>query len=128
MSENNSVMDKLIPEDIDDLSLQKILNSLLNAKENLELKTHILAPLDLAKLFFLADYLDVRFPTQYDEKTNKNYSLSGKAIKSFITIYLKYMVSWNRESRREIIRAVSSMFHSDIDRLSLSDRMTKNLK
>ncbi|MGB5911849.1 MAG: hypothetical protein WBH31_11700 [Promethearchaeia archaeon] len=122
----NSVMKDLEPEEIDDLSLQKILNSLLNAKENLELKTHIHEPLDLAKLYFLADYLDVRFPTQIDKKTEERFSLSGKAIKSFITIYLKYMVSWKRESRREIIRAVSQMFNEE-DR-TISDKMTKNLK
>ena len=122
-----SVMDKMIPEEVDDLSLQKILNSLLDAEKNLELKTHIYNPKDLAGLYIWSEYLDVELPTQKNDE-GKTFSLSGDAIKSYITIYLKYMISKDRLSRGEIIKAVSSMFDKETIRMSISEKMTSNLK
>ena len=114
---NESVMNDFKPDDLDDITLQKILNSLLDAKHNLELKTHIFNPKDLAGLSIEAKH--------YKSEELKE---CGDLVESYIEVYLKYMVSWNRESRKEIIRAVSSMFDKETVRMSISDRMTSNLK
>ena len=120
-------MEKMVPEEVDDLSLQKILNSLLDAEKNLELKSHIHNPEDLAGLFMWGEFLDTELPTQKDDK-GKIFSLSGEALRTYIIIYLKYMISKDRLSRGEIIKAVSSMFDKETIRMTLSEKMTKNLK
>lgn len=114
---NDSVMNDLTPADLDDITLQRILNDLLDAKKNLELKTHIYNPKDLAGLFIEAQHYK-----------SEELEECGDLVESYIEIYLKYMVSKDRESRKEIIRAVSSMFDKETIRMSISDKMTKNLK
>jgi len=80
------------------LSIQEILNNLLDGEQNLDLKTHIFKPKDLSALYVLGNYL----------KTNKA-THSSQIIGEFIEIYLRYMVSYKRLSRTEIIKAISSM-------------------
>jgi len=76
------------------ITLQQILNNLLDAKENLELKTHIFKPKALAGLKTIAIYLE-----------NIGLKHSSKCINNYIETYLKYMVSYKRKSRTEIIKA-----------------------
>ena len=78
-------------------SLEKILAELLNAKD-IELKSEIHNPIILTKLKTLSVWMKL-------EKCPK----SSKMLEDFITYYLKYMVSHNRESRKEIIHALSEM-------------------
>lgn len=101
MSELRDLMEKeMIP--IKDISLQKILNNLLDGKDNLELKTHIFKPKQLASLLTLANYLKT---LELDK--------SSKLIIEFIRIYLEYMVSFKRLSRIEVIKAISSFYESE---------------
>lgn len=79
-----------------DISREKILVNLLNAKNNLELKTEIHKPKELASLYSIAKYLKVH-------KYHKSYT----TITSFIDIFLRYMISHNRMSRIEIIKALT---------------------
>ncbi len=76
------------------ITLQQILNNLLDGKENLELKSHIFKPKAIAGLKSLANYLEVL-----------DYPKSSEIIKKFIRNYLEYMVSYKRLSRTEIIKA-----------------------
>ena len=76
------------------ITLQQILNNLLDGKENLELKTHIFKPKALAGLKTIANYLKlIGLPK------------SSKTINNYIITYLEYMVSYKRKSRIEIIKA-----------------------
>lgn len=77
-------------------SLQ-ILNNLLDATENLELKSHIFKPKQLAGLKTLAIYFQLC-----------DFSDEADIILDFIITYLKYMVSYKRLSRTEIIKAFTS--------------------
>ena len=79
-----------------EISIQKILINLLDGKKNLDLKTQIDKPKELASLVSLANYL----------KQHK-YPISYNTIMKFITTYLRYMVSYNRMSRKEIIKALT---------------------
>lgn len=83
------------------LSIQEILNNLLDGEQNLDLKTHIFKPKDLSALYVLGSYLNRNKATH-----------SSEIISEFITIYLRYMVSYKRLSRTEIIKAISSVLEA----------------
>lgn len=108
----NSVFDELVPSD--DISLQQILNNLLDGKHNLDLKTQIIKPKDLASLKILAELLG-----------KLKYPKCEMIIENFIKTYLRYMVSFERQSRKEIIKAVSSLFEQESK--DIISKMTKNL-
>lgn len=78
------------------ITRDEILNNLLNGKKNLELKTHIFKPKALAGLKSIEVYLNTH-----------GYVKSAEIIKKFIRTYLKYMVSYKRLSRTEIIKALT---------------------
>lgn len=79
-----------------EISIQKILINLLDGKKNLDLKTQIDKPKELATLVSLANYLKAhKYPTSYN------------TIMKFIKTFLRYMVSYNRLSRSEIIKALT---------------------
>ena len=80
----------------DDLTFEKILNALLDGDKNLDLKTHINKPKQLASLKIIQDVLK-------SAKCDK----SSELIDSFTKKYLRYMVSFQRMSRTETIRAIS---------------------
>lgn len=88
-------MKDLVPTD-DDLTFEKILNALLDGDENLDLKTHINKPKQLAGLETISDVLK-------DAKCKE----SQKHIDRWTLKYLRYMVSFKRLSRTETIRAIS---------------------
>lgn len=104
-------------EEILEESLQDVLLDLQDSSKNLELKTHILKPKDLASLKILSKYL-------------KSLGLFGSSelIKKFIKIYFEYMVSFNRESRKEIIKAITGMLEREQTKVTIADRLTTNLK
>jgi hypothetical protein len=109
-----SVLDDL--DEVDDVSLNQILNNLLSAKENLELKTHVFKPKELSALTVLAKYL-----------RDKEFFISATVLDNFIELYLKYMVSYKRLSRKEVIKALSSMIPEE-EELSNRKKLTSNLK
>lgn len=98
-----------------DISLQQILNNLLDGSQNLDLKTQIVKPKQLASLNVLSDLLK-----------EMKFKDSSKMLKDFIEIYLRYMVSYERQSRKEIIRAVSSLLERE--NKDLVQKLTKNMK
>ena len=85
-----------------EIGVKEILNVLLEGDENLDLKTHILKPKQLAALFTLAEVLKV-----------SKYPKSSKLIHSFITQYLRYMISYKRLSRAEVIKALTTVVQED---------------
>ena len=78
-----------------------ILNDLIDDKKNLELKTEINKPLGWASLKLIEDYLG-KFGLEY----------SQSILKLFTKTSFKYLISKNRGSRYEIIKALT---HSDIE-------------
>lgn len=103
-------------EDDKETSINEILLSLLDDKD-LELKTHIFRPKDLASLKTLARFLRQEDMTE-----------SSRLIEDFLEIYLKYMVSYDRLSRKEIITAVRNLLDKETIRMSLGEKFTTNLK
>jgi len=79
----------------EELTREKILNALLRSDENLTLKTHIENPIALAVLTVMGERL---------KKMKMNRS--SRTIERFIRVYLEYMVSYKRLSRKEIIDAL----------------------
>lgn len=98
--------------EINDLTFKEILNNLLD-DDNLELKTHIFKPKQLASLDMFANLLN-----------NCNFKKAGGVIKDFIKVYLTYMVSYNRESRKEIIKALTHLLEEENpNRKTMSDTL-----
>ena len=114
MSELKEIMNEIIPTD--DISLQQILNNLLDGSKNLDLKTHIFKPKQLASLVILSSHL-------------KNIGLknSSKIIDAFIVKYERYMVSFKRLSRKEIVSAFSSLMEKK-ENLSTGQMLTTTSK
>lgn len=114
-------------EDYSDISYQQILISLLKGDEDLDLKTEITKPRELAKLKLLSEFLK-------DSKMIKTGRYIGGEINGdkemkmgFIEIYLRYMFSKDRESRKETIRAIQSLIDKETVRMTISDRLTTSL-
>lgn len=101
-------------ENVNDISLQQILNNLLDGNKDLDLKSHIFKPKNLASLKILSDVLG-----------NLNLPKSNQIIKDFINIYLRYMVSFDRLSRKEIIKALTSLMEERKSIVKLTENMKK---
>ena len=113
MSNDNDIFTELI--ETTDISLQQILNNLLDGSQNLDLKTQIIKPKQLASLKVFSELI-AKF----------KYSKSSKILEGFIKVYLRYMVSYERQSRKEIIKAISSLFESESK--DVIQKITKNMK
>lgn len=96
-----------------EISIQQILNNLVNSDKNLALKTEIYHPKKLAILYTLANYLKI-----------KKYVKTAKLIKDFIETYLKYMISNKRKSRNEVIRALAPL----IQKTELENKPNVNIE
>lgn len=92
-------MSNIFPElmKFNETSYQEILANLLDGKENLELKTHIVRPKKLSTLVAIGFYLK-----------DKGLDNSGSFLVKWIKKYLTFMVSYKRLSRTEVIKALSS--------------------
>ena len=104
-------MGGLTPTD-DDLTFEKILNALLDGDKNLDLKTHINKPKQLAGLKIISNVLK-----------EAKCKASFKLIDAFTLKYLRYMVSFKRLSRFETIKAISAPSEAI---KSEKDKFTKN--
>jgi len=96
MENEEEVLNELM--EIQDSSFKEILNNLLDGEENLDLKTHVFKPKELASLNVVSLLLETM-----------GFTKSSNLVLQFIEIYLRYMVSYKRLSRSEIIRAISNL-------------------
>lgn len=113
MAEVREIMEKeMIPTT--DISLQRILNNLLDGSKDLDLKTHIFKPKKLASLVSFAFYLKtIELPK------------TSEIIIDFVNDFLRKMVSYNRLSRIEVVKAISSFYEKEA--LSNSQKLTTPL-
>lgn len=97
-----------------DISLQQILNNLLDGTSDLDLKTHINNPKDMSALYILTIYFKaMKLPK------------SAKLLDVFIEKFTRYMVSYKRLSRKEIITAISRLVEIQDDTTTI-EKMNKN--
>ena len=113
MAELREIMDKEMIQ-TKDISLQKILNNLLDGSKDLDLKTHIFKPKKLSSLISFANYLN---SLGLDEVS--------VLIIDFVKDFLRKMVSYDRLSRKEIVKAISSFYERES--LSNSQKITTPL-
>lgn len=114
MSIDKNIIENFIPIKTKD-KVQEVLSILLD-DSNLELKSHIVNPKNLSILKVLGQYF-------------KSLDLikSSEIIENFITIFLKYMVSFNRLSRKEIISAIQSL-EKENKEFTKAEQLIRNLK
>ena len=94
---------------MNDESIERILGALMK-KEDIALKTEIYQPLNLARLSMFGEMM-----------RSLKYTTSHKTIEALVKYYLEYMVSNNREGRKEIISAIAESLkkeQSTIEKLS----------
>jgi len=97
-------------EDINEVSIQEILINMLDGEKNLDLKTHIHKPKQLSALVILSKYLK-----------DNNCVKSSKLLDAFLLKFLRYMVSFDRLSRIEVIEAISSALERELKKDSNPD-------
>jgi len=110
-------LEKILSElerDEDDLSLNEILSLLIDGTKDIDLKTQINNPRPLAGLFVLANLLQ-----------QKNMEQSSLLIKDFLNTYFRYMISYNRESRKEIIKALMNKY--EVETKDVTQKLIKKL-
>jgi hypothetical protein len=106
---------EIIPKS--NLSLITTLNNLLESEHNLELKSHIIRPLELTVLGFIAEAIKMY-----------GFEESSILIDNFITRFLKNMVSYKRLSRIEIIKAISNLQETTNDDLTNAQKLITPIK
>lgn len=77
-----------------DKTPEMILSEMIDSHD-IEMKTEISQPINLSKLFVVGQCLK-----------DEGYTKAGERIHDFISKYLLYQVSYNRQSRKEIIEAL----------------------
>jgi hypothetical protein len=103
-----SIFDGLRAREDDSNKLSKELAQLvssLQTKQDIELKTEIFNPLAIARLREFASWGE-----------REGLVGIGKITEVFIQKYLEYMVSYNRQGRAEVVRAISEMHRQEIKR------------
>lgn len=86
----------------DEESYQKILLSLMANDENISMKTEIQRPLNLTRLVTFAFWLNMEGEPD-----------AAQAVELFVNKYQVFMVSNQRKSREEIIRALTEAVKED---------------
>ena len=104
----DGILDGLM--DVQEESFEKILITLLD-EENVAMKTEIERPINLARLKILDICLE-----------NEVMFKSAKVISNFIDNYLIYMVSNKRQSRKEIIQALTEGLKQE---RTIGEKLTK---
>lgn len=93
----------------DEITAEKILQYLLTSDKNLSLKTQVNDPVALAIYRSFMIHLQ-----------SMKLKKSSKVMKEFLVSYLEFMVSYKRQSRDEVIRALTSL---RTEKSSLAERM-----
>lgn len=101
-------------ESVSDINLNEILNNMIDGTKDVDLKTQILRPKELASLNILSTFIG-----------KKRLFESEKIVKDFLEIYFRYMFSYERQSRKEIIRAIS--YQMEIKAKNLVNKLTEKL-
>lgn len=96
------------------ISLQQILNNLIQRDENLFLKTRIQKPQKLATMKVVASICE-----------QVGLEETGDTLDLFIEILCVYMVSYQGKSREEIVDALKSLMEKRTTKLSLSESLMK---
>ena len=91
-----NIMDILKPGE--DVNLQQVLLTLLDGKNDIDIKSEIHAPRNITILTVIRDY--------FEEKGMKK---CANTLSVFIKYYCRYMISHDRQSRKEIVEAFKSL-------------------
>lgn len=88
----------------EDITTEKILSELLNDK-NINLKTHIITPIELSILEGYIEYLE---ELQIFAKKH-GLKKTARFLNTFLKRFKQFMVSWQRLSRKEITETLAGI-------------------
>lgn len=100
------------------ISAEKILSELLSDK-NIDMKTHVLSPVEFAMFESVIEYVDdlLIFSQKNGlKRTTKLLKTMSKKLKMFL-------VSWNRLSRTEITNTLAGRIHEEQANRTLTQRL-----
>ena len=100
----------------DTVDANKILDSLLDPK-NIDLKTHICDPVTFALFQSLVDNFEKL--AMLEKHTKKQLPITDKLLKDICDDLKNFLVSWNRESRKEITETLKATKQEDAGAKSL---------
>jgi len=113
---SSKILSKLGLLNVRNVSYQQILNNLMDSSHNINLKTRIPKPENLAILHSLGGIY-----------AGSKLRESAGLVNGFIDIVKEYWISKNGEGRKEVVKALSYLIE-DEKRLTTSDKMSTNLR
>lgn len=102
----------------DTIDANKILSELLSEK-NIDMKTHILTPIEFAILESTVNNLESML-----FETKGKLPITTKLLRDIIRQLKKFMVSWQRLSRKEITETLQAAKQQEVAQRSLFGRLT----
>jgi len=99
----------------DENEFSKLISELINDK-NIELKTEISNPLVMSILDSLGEYLE-----------QKGLKQSSSLLKTFLFWFRVNMISFKRKSRNEYIKAINSLYSSEITEKEKEEKLLNKL-
>lgn len=99
------------------ISNQMILNNMFDASHDLPMKTHIIKPNN----FTLLELYGV-------QAKKEGYSRLSLAVKIYAKLFRVNMVSFNRLSRKEAIKALAHLIETEAEMIPLSKRLRSNIR
>jgi len=99
----------------DENEFSKLISELINDK-NIELKTEISNPLVMSILDSLGEYLE-----------QKGLKQSSSLLKTFLFWFRVNMISFNRKSRTEYIKAISSLYTAEATEKEKEEKLLNKL-
>jgi len=84
-----------------EIKLNDVLINLIDGSKDIDLKTEIKKPKQMTSLKILADFLG-----------KLKYTNCESILKEFLTTYFRYMFSFNRQSRKEVIQGISAQLEA----------------
>jgi len=99
----------------DENELSKLISELINDK-NIELKTEIQNPFTMSLLDSLGEYLE-----------QKGLKQSSNLLKTFLFYFRVNMISFNRKSRTEYIKAINSLYTAETTEKEREEKLLNKL-
>lgn len=104
----------------EEITSEKILHDLLDSTKNINMKTEIVLPVEMAAWDTYADILEIYFVAAGMKAKNVK---SSKIMKQFSKLFKEMMVSNKRKSREEITKTIAGILQQKNNR-GLLDKLT----
>jgi len=113
----SKIMDKLGLMSARNVSYQQILNNLMDGTHNINLKSRIPKPMELATLYTVGQFWK-----------RAGLERSAGLVDKLITILKEYWISEKGEGRREVVKALSYLIEDEKRGLTSTEKLSTNVR